>query len=232
VSGQTGTVQVSAAALLLAYCHGHTLELLAAGVDQLRADYAGYVMFDQVLVPATVGGLRLFPDPPGTIITDDMRFVPVKCLAHSCATVREALRMDWEQVQAVAARSFDLAYAGGTPAAWMHPDPDQDQLGRLGWLEETLRRVAEGGELLTSARGAHDAHLGKPRRKRRPVERDWLAAQIAAALDDAWYALRYARLGEGAGQTWIRPDLIPSEVRPAGFPARRPIFDPAIFERR
>jgi hypothetical protein len=65
-----------------------------------------------------------------------------------------------------------------------------EDLGRVRWLLEACRRVALGGDPVgVAARGAHDAHLGRPRRRRRPVEVAWVAEQVDAAQDAVWSAI-------------------------------------------
>jgi hypothetical protein len=64
------------------------------------------------------------------------------------------------------------------------PPEDAD---RLAWMLEMMRRFATGaGTLPECARGAVDQAAGRPRRRRGPADPEWLAAEIAGALDGAW----------------------------------------------
>jgi hypothetical protein len=55
---------------------------------------------------------------------------------------------------------------------------------------EMMRRFGSGGgSLAQSAQGALDAAAGRPRRRRRPVDEEWLAAEISDALTATWPAI-------------------------------------------
>ncbi len=61
---------------------------------------------------------------------------------------------------------------------------------RLSWMLEMMRRFGSGGgSLAQSAQGALDAAAGRPRRRRRPVDEEWLAAEISDALTATWPAI-------------------------------------------
>jgi hypothetical protein len=203
---QPGVLQVSAAAALLGYCHVSALELMGEGAAPTPAARAAYELYFTLLRAASV---RVFPVPPGVVVrADGGVFVRhSSCLADSCTRIHQALVMDWEAFCTAAAQAGDRS----PPAAWMHPG----DVDRLCWLEETLRRVGEGGSLLHSARGAHDQALHRPRRKRQPVEAGWLAEQVQTALDHVWYALIHSRTARGTGPLWLHGPLVDESLRPS-----------------
>jgi hypothetical protein len=198
------TRKTGANALLLCYCHVAILELAAQDHRPATAAAAAYRLYREVLLPAA--SLRLYPVPPGIVVTDHGVFQRHEsCLGDSAERVRRALTMSFDQFRQ-AAGGFDR----NPPAAWMRPE----ELAQLGWLEEVVRRVAHGGELLSSARAAHDQHLGKPRQHRAPVAPDWLAGQVLWAQSATWYALLCAREQQGDGPLWLHGPLATESARP------------------
>jgi hypothetical protein len=176
--------QVSAAALLIAYAQVGILGLMCEGASRGAASDAQWRLFYEVLVPAAGG--KAAPIPP------DVQFRSPRCLADSVAAAGEALGAGWGE--------FCRRHGPYQPVALLGSNDDRNALH---WLCETVRRVASGGELLEAARGAHDAYLGRPRRKRQPVEADWLIGEVTPTLDHAWWALVQARRYQG-GPPWLR----------------------------
>ena len=73
---------------------------------------------------------------------------------------------------------------------------DPGDLDRLAWQMDMMRIYASGGggrDLCQCARIAADHAAGRPRQKRAPVERDWLADELATALIAAATAFRLRR---------------------------------------
>jgi hypothetical protein len=178
--------QIAAGALLLAYTQVHILELLCEGATRGAAIRGAFLLWNRLAPPSRQ---RPDPIPPG-------QFTRTNCLAESAARSAEVLELDW--------RTFKLGTSDhtGPPVTRLHPDDRATLL----WLLETVRRVAYGGALLEAARGAYDAHLGKPRQRRQPVAREWLHGEIARTLSHVWWALLHAKLTEGsarAGTLWL-----------------------------
>jgi hypothetical protein len=175
-------ISIDASALLTTYADVHVLELVIGGASRVQANQAGYVLLHFDLAPLT-------GSPPG----EPPRAATVKCVAERSAVI--------------------AGWLGQTLGAKPPPPPalvpstiiDRGILAALLWQAETVRRLELGTPLLEAARGAHDAHLGKPRRRRAPVERSWLAQQVNLALWEAWRALLYSRY---AGRPWLEADRL------------------------
>jgi hypothetical protein len=133
------------------------------------------------------------------------------CLASSAEQLRDRLRAGGGRRPFVSLPAGDAA--------------------RLVWLEETVRRYGTGGGSLTAcARGAHDQHLGRSRRRREPVDETWLLGELQAALDAAWAVLCPLRTWGSPG-LWmlspVRPRVAHAEEWVVPQPGRDPA-DPAV----
>jgi hypothetical protein len=181
---QAGCIQVPADAVVTQYAYVHLVELIASGARPREANRCGYLLLHQTLAPLT-------GSPPG----EPPRAATVKCVAER-VTVAGALleRILGEPPEPPPHPAF---------RPWAHMlKADVDALL---WMHETVRRAELGTPLLEAARGAHDQHLGRPRRKRAPVEREWLLEQVDTVLWRAWWSLLHARY---AGKLWLQADRL------------------------
>jgi hypothetical protein len=159
--------RVPAEAVVVTYAQAEMLRLLAEDVPKADASEAGYRLFGTIVRHAT--GQRL--TMPGRTVS-----TPTTCLADSAASVRDALALPWEAfvTQALFCPSVVL---------------DEDTITVLIWISDAVTRVANGVSALDAASQAHAAIMGKPRRRRKPAQRDWLTGQITRAQHAAWTAM-------------------------------------------
>ncbi len=162
------TRRVAAEGLIVAYAQFEMLRLMTEGATRADASAAAFEVFRELA--RTMTG-KEFHRPERVAGT------PTNCLSASAAGVRDAFGLPWE--------TFTARY-GPRPGASL----GGAEITRLIWLLDTVHRVAEGVPLLDAAREAHDASLGRPRRRRKPAEGWWLAVQLDAAQDGIWWALR------------------------------------------
>jgi len=185
---QAGVLPMPADALLFQYGHIHLVELFLQGVPPSRANGAGYLLVHQSMAPLT-------GTPPG----QPPRAATVKCVA-------ERVSLAGGMVSEILGRPI-LGRPAPPPPRSLRPWADMlsADMETMLWLSEAVRRHELGTPLLEAARGAHDQHLGKPRQRRQPVERSWLADQVQAVLTVAWWALLHARF---QGKLWLLPDRL------------------------
>jgi hypothetical protein len=155
--------------LALTYAQLLILELGCQGVDRDTATRESYALYYR----------EIFPRWPwsSSVLLQGMNILAQRTYRYGClaatATHNAAKLRAWRD---------RLANQPGHGI-------DLDQLDRVLWLLETVRRVGEGQPVLEAARAAHDAHLHKPRQRRRPVEPAWLLPEVQAALDWTWHLL-------------------------------------------
>lgn len=173
-------VDVSAEALVVAYCQISMLRAMTRGVERREASKLGWRMLQRLV--AVAGGSA--PSPGA----DAGR---VNCLANHASTMRRALGMSFQ--------AFEKRVAG-------RPAPvtslSRFHLDQVLWLIDAVRRVSHGVPLLDAARQAHDASIGRSRRKRAPAEMSWLRDQIEGTLFLMWSAVRDAQKYMD-GPTWV-----------------------------
>jgi hypothetical protein len=144
------------------------------------------------------------------------------CLAQAAAATAEALRMPWQPdanpghtriVQQLHADAPTAeAYIMSTATTHLHPT----DLRHVLWLEEAVRRIAQGTELDDALRGAYDQAQGRPRRHRAPLDQAWLTEVLGHTLTAIWWALLWAR--NGYGLPWMQAsyaDRFGEDTRPA-----------------
>jgi hypothetical protein len=163
-------MKVSAASLTVAYAQCEMLRQIVAGAPRASASEAGWQLFGELIY--TVYGQKP-PQPPDTV------GVPTNCLAESSQAVHDALEMTWPE--------FCKARGSGT-----HPfvEVSEETRARVVWLVDAVRRVADGVSECVAARQALDHAAGKPRKKRKPLDREWLLSELDDALDETWVSLR------------------------------------------
>jgi hypothetical protein len=183
---QAGCIKVPADAVITQYAYVHLLELIAGGARPLKANTAGYRLLHEVLAPLT-------GSQPG----EPPRAATVKCVAQKVSLADLML----ERILGEPLDAPEPPHPSLRP--WAHMlKADVDALL---WLGECVRRTQLGTSLLEAARGAHDRHLGRPRRRRAPVEREWLLEQVDTVLWRAWWSLLHAR---HAGKLWLLADRL------------------------
>jgi hypothetical protein len=173
--------RVPAEAVVVTYAQSEMLRLLAEDVPKADASEAGYRLFGTIVRAAT--GQRL--TMPSRTVT-----APTRCLTDSAAAIRDALAMNWE--------TFVQQHGPFNPSVVL----DEETITTLIWLTDAVVRVANGVDVLDAAVQARAAVAGKPRRKRKPAQRDWLAGQITGAQHAAWTAMIEQ-------ESWPRP--LPAE---------------------
>jgi hypothetical protein len=179
--------RVRATSLLIACSHVHIAELVLGGTAPREAFDASWRLFygflwaalvhagDRAAVsyaaqwpltpPAELGRLHAVPVPEGKKWTTG-------CFTLAARDHAALLRRD------------------GTGTGMLTVLADPGDADRLAWMLEMMRRYASGGGSIGEcARGAADQAAGKPRQRRAPADPEWLAAEIAAALDGAWALL-------------------------------------------
>jgi hypothetical protein len=187
-------------ALLVALNHIGVGEKILTGMPRLDAYHQAHKMYYGHLVPAAAiawwpggGGvwqiqLAAYPKNQGPA-----HFT--RCFAAAAAEARFYLLRS------------DEPGATGIPSLGI-PAAEADQLA---WQLEAMRRYATGGghlDLCACARGAIDEAASKPRQRRAPVDKTWLAGEITGALDDLWGRLRHAASEAGgpyAEHLWPMP---------------------------
>jgi hypothetical protein len=157
--------RVPAPAVAVSYAQAGMLRLLAEGVPAADASAAGWRLFGAIVRAAT-----------GERVAEPARRVgvPTNCLAESAASVRDALALPWEVFIAENGIFYPNVVLPG------------DVITDLIWLTDAAARVANGVPVLDAAVQARAAVTGKPRRRRRPAEAAWLAAQITRVQHIAW----------------------------------------------
>jgi hypothetical protein len=202
--------------LLLAFAQVSILDAMCHGVDRKTATDMAYGLYYDRLAPeqdrrnrmpesaalmAMAAEVKMADAAARRLIVDAVQAMDdarppltwrYDCLANSASVGATMLRVP--------------PFRPGTGSAL-----DAAEVDRIGWLLETVRRVAEGQPYLEAARAAHDAYLGKPRQKRCPVENAWLAEQVTAALEAIWPALVASPRGASLPAAW--PCLTAAEGR-------------------
>lgn len=185
---------VPAGTLAAVYSHLMAVEAILAGMPKAEAfGLAGQVFYTHFL-----HGLKLGDRTPGDFIEFSRRIVhpagwPPQEVTGTVLRWHSGPRWTGACLAVSAEQQRDILRAGGGRPPYVLLDGTE--AARLAWLEETVRRYATGGAPLpVCARGAYDQVLGRPRRRREPVDEEWLAAEVGAALDAAWAVLRRRRV--------------------------------------
>jgi len=177
-------------ALLLAYSQVAIIEAMSSGMPRNEALDEAWAMYYSELAPEENSAQDA---PPIQHLNNEM----FEAAGRGDRAEAKRLVLAWEEVRRLSKRYSRncLARSAAINAALLQtPEEGGVELGdveleRVIWLLETVRRVAEGQDHLAAARAAHDASLGKPRQKRKPVENDWLSKEVTSALDAIWTAL-------------------------------------------
>lgn len=187
-------VEVPAGTLAAVYTHQMAVEAVLAGMPKAKAfGIAGSVFYTRFLY-----GLKLGDRAPGDFISFSRAMVhpagwPPQEVTETVLEWHSGPRWTGACLAVSAEQQRDMLRAGGGRPPLVRLD--RNEAARLAWLEETVRRYATGGAPLpVCARGAYDQHLKRPRRRREPVEEEWLAAEVSEALDAAWVILRRLRV--------------------------------------
>jgi hypothetical protein len=169
--------EISAGTVAVAWSHISVAEaILADGMMPKRAFETACNQFHQWLIIelrllATWAALPECGEnwPPGPTVPVGRKWT-TRCFAWS------------------AEQNTRVLIAGGGLEPWV-PVPGETRAA-LAWQTEMMRVYATGGgSLPQAARTALDQRCGRPRKRREPVGREWLAGEVTAALDGAWSAL-------------------------------------------
>jgi hypothetical protein len=159
-------VKVAATALVVAYSQAEMLRLMVEGVPRAEASDVSWELFRSIVA---YNGYR--SGPPDRTVR-----VPTRCLALSSGGTHEVLGMDWDAF---------VRKNGTGPSSLIDAKP----LAQLRWLVGAVRRIADGVNELDAATQAKADAEGKPRKKRKRIDRDVLLAIIDEAQDATWEAL-------------------------------------------
>ncbi len=224
--------EIAAWVLLGCYGHIHTAELILGGMAPRDANAAtASLYFDQfapaylMQTAAQVVTLRdayqavrasreiLFDAAPAQSWAGSGQRLPAagpakhwttRCMQASLTAEIRVLEMTWPAY----VREFGVKPKATISAA---------TAASLQWQTEMMWIFATGGgDLLASARVAHDAAAGRPRRKRKPADQHWLAGAIGETLDATWQAVLAAEqwtLQDGWQPFW-RVEPLPRPERP------------------
>jgi hypothetical protein len=216
--------EVAAAVLLNGYWHVHAAELILEGAEPREANEACWKTYyfgtlkdfarsDTGL--ARPGTSRVLPEsitrtlhPTGEqSLTDPLVAVPdtgphkhwtTRCLVAALEQDERLLVTRWD----VISQHYGDCARARIPGGYVRS---------LQWQCRMMWLLATGaGDLLHCARVAYDRATGRPSRKRRPADPEWLAAELDSALTATWDALRNA--DNGGGRPFWR--IAPSPVRP------------------
>jgi len=152
----------------------------AAGRGWLAGEIAAAAAAARAAFPAAAPAPGWFADPHGGQAPRPAgKRWTTACFVRACAENEAAL--GWSPQEYAARTGWAGAPAVALTAAGT---------ARLRWMMAMMGVYASGGgDLCQAARTALDRAAGRPRRRRAPVERDWLAAEVTDALRAARAAL-------------------------------------------
>lgn len=202
--------RVRVSSLMIGYSHIHAAELILAGMPPGQAFDRCCMLFFFAFVPhwtvATGQWTRqawsemAWPvsggkDLPHYMLASEKRPV-ARCFTQAAADNRQMLL----QGEPEGGKFSTLA--------------DPALADQLAWMLEMMRRFGSGGgSLPQSARGALDEAAGRPRRRRRPVSEEWLAAKIDGALASTWDAIASTVTTLPTRRITFRPEEVIDDAR-------------------